>query len=122
MLVLLSMFFLHIVNDFYFQGWLANGKQKQWWEINAPQSMYRYDYLCALFMHSFSWSFMVMIPIIFAYTFRLDTMFLICFISNIIIHFIVDHLKANVKKLNLIQDQCIHIVQIILTYVVLILI
>ncbi len=46
--VLLSMIFLHIVDDYYLQGILASMKQKSWWEENAPQRLYKYDYIVAL--------------------------------------------------------------------------
>ena len=59
--VLLSMIFCHIVDDYYLQGWLASAKQKSWWEQNAPQKLYQQDYLMALLVHSFSWTFMVML-------------------------------------------------------------
>ena len=61
-LILFTMIFCHIVDDYYLQGWLASAKQKSWWEKNAPEKLYKYDYLAALFMHSFSWSFMIMLP------------------------------------------------------------
>lgn len=60
--ILFTMIFCHIVDDYYLQGWLASAKQKSWWEKNAPEKLYKYDYLAALFMHSFSWSFMIMLP------------------------------------------------------------
>lgn len=113
MINLLLMIFLHIVDGYYSQGILATMKQKNWWEQNYPEKLYKYDYLCALFMHSFSWAFMIMIP----------TMFNNCFIwwlflINIAIHFIVDHLKANLKKINLITDQLIHIIQVVITWLI----
>lgn len=111
---LLTMIFLHIVDDYYLQGVLAKMKQREWWENNGHiEYMYDYDYLMALFMHSFSWSFMIMIP----------TMINNCFIwwlfvLNLIVHFITDHLKANLYKINLIVDQSIHLIQIILTWLI----
>jgi hypothetical protein len=38
------------------------------------------------------------------------------FIYNWLIHAYVDNLKANNHKINLIQDQSIHLVQIIITW------
>lgn len=61
--IVLWMIFFHIVDDYYLQGWLASAKQKKWWEENAPQPLYKYDYIWALLMHSFSWAFMIMLPI-----------------------------------------------------------
>ena len=39
------MIFCHIVDDYYLQGKLASMKQKSWWEKNAPDRLYKYDYL-----------------------------------------------------------------------------
>ena len=96
-----------------YNGILASMKQKAWWEKNSPDEMYKNDYFIALFMHSFSWAFMVMLPTILTGNFILWI-----FILNIGIHLIVDHSKANLKKINLIQDQSIHIVQIIITWII----
>ena len=41
--ILLLMIFLHIVDDYYLQGWLASAKQKSYWEQNAPDKLYKYD-------------------------------------------------------------------------------
>ena len=41
------------------------------------------------------------------------------FIGNTIIHAVVDNLKANKLKINLVVDQSIHILQIIITYIIL---
>lgn len=60
-IILISMIFCHIVDDYYLQGWLASAKQKSWWEKNAPDDLYKHDYMMALFMHSFSWTFMMML-------------------------------------------------------------
>ena len=40
------------------------------------------------------------------------------FVFNIIIHMITDNMKANKKKINLIQDQLIHLAQIVVTFLV----
>lgn len=118
-LILLSMIFCHIVDDYYLQGWLASAKQKSWWEKNAPEKLYQNDYIMALFMHSFSWSFMIMIPII-AYLLiggiELREWIVIPYFLNMSVHGIVDDLKANKRKINLIQDQCTHLVQILVTW------
>lgn len=66
-LVLVSMIFCHIIDDYVLQApCLCNLKQKSWWEKNAPDQKYRHDYLVGLLMHSISWAFMVMLPIIIA--------------------------------------------------------
>ena len=113
-MVLLTMIFLHIVDDYVLQGILAQLKQKKFWEDNAPDEMYKYDYIWALIMHSFSWTFMIMLPI--ALTQKVGNPFYAVFLANIFIHAVTDDAKANRHKINLWQDQIVHIVQIILTF------
>lgn len=123
-LLLLAMIFLHIVDDYYLKGWLASAKQKLWWEQNAPDKMYKHDYIMALLMHSFSWAFMIMIvPTIYALTVSANIMPIITlFVGNLYIHMIVDDMKANEKKINLIQDQLTHLTQIVITWILLVII
>lgn len=122
-LLLLAMIFLHIVDDYYLQGWLASAKQKSYWEQNAPDKLYKRDYIMALFMHSFSWAFMIMlIPTIYALTVATSInvatiMIVIFFVFNLCLHMYTDNQKANKKKINLIQDQLIHLTQIAGTWV-----
>lgn len=115
MKLLILMLFLHIVDDYYLQGILASLKQKSWWKEHAPDKLYKYDYILALLCHSFSWAFMIMLPIWFNLNFSISPLFIIVFIANICIHAFVDDLKANKKKINLITDQGIHIIQILFT-------
>ena len=121
-IILLTMLFLHIVDDFYLQGILAQLKQKKWWEENAPKELYKNDYIIALLEHSFSWTFMIFLPIIVNYLFfnlEVNTMsFVIAFLFNLSLHAAVDHFKANLLVLNLIQDQLIHIMQIVLVWII----
>ena len=115
--ILLCMIFFHIVDDYYLQGILASMKQKSWWKNNSPDKLYKYDYLMALFMHSFSWAFMIMLPPT-VYTMIVGaTWYPILYVLNLCVHFYVDNLKANKMKINLIQDQCIHLAQIVVTWV-----
>ena len=110
------MIFCHIVDDYYLQGWLASAKQQSWWEQNAPDKLYKHDYIAALFMHSFSWTFMIMlVPTIYVLLFG-GIWNPVVFVANLVIHMTVDDLKANKKKINLIQDQSIHMVQIFATW------
>ena len=44
MILIFTMIFCHIVDDYYLQGWLASAKQKSWWETNAPDELYKNDY------------------------------------------------------------------------------
>ena len=118
--IFLLMIFFHIVDDYYLQGWLASAKQKKYWEENAPDKMYKHDYIWALIMHSFSWAFMIMLPAAFFMDFGINFEFVMLFAWNVSLHAITDNAKANKKKINLIQDQMMHILQIIATFLCLV--
>lgn len=45
MMIFLTMIFLHIVDDYYLQGILAQMKQKKFWKEQAPDVKYKYDYI-----------------------------------------------------------------------------
>ena len=114
--VFFLMLLCHIIDDFVLQGTcLVNLKQKKWWEQNAPQELYKYDYLIGLAIHCLSWSIMIHLPIILLF---ITNGWILTFsiLINAVIHFIVDDLKANKFKINLITDQTIHIIQVILTF------
>lgn len=116
-MIFLTMIFLHIVNDYYLQGILAQMKQKKFWKEQAPDELYKYDYIWALIMHAFSWTFMIMLPLIFVSP--ISPAFYVIFVVNLAVHAYVDNLKANKHKINLWQDQLIHLAQIILTFIIL---
>lgn len=118
--ILFVMIFAHIVDDYYLQGILASLKQKSWWENQKSyKPLYKYDYIVALIMHAFSWSFMISLPILYL---GFTKWIVVEIILNTIIHGIVDDLKANKGKINLIVDQSIHIVQILITWILLVVI
>lgn len=122
--ILVFMLFAHLVDDYYLQGWLASAKQKKWWEKNAPDKLYSKDYIMALTCHALSWSIMTFSPIlIYSLCNQIDlNWFYLALPINLIIHAIVDDLKANKLKINLIIDQSIHFIQIIITWITFILI
>lgn len=117
--IVMWMIFFHIVDDYYLQGWLASAKQKSYWEQNAPDKLYEHDYIWALIMHSFSWSFMIMLPIAYTQQFNVGFGFMVIFAVNIAIHAFTDNAKANLKRINLWQDQFVHLIQIFLTSILL---
>lgn len=120
MIILIIMIFLHIVDDYYLQGWLASAKQKKYWkELPNYSEKYKFDYIVALLMHSFSWTFMIMLPFTIISKFNPNIIFFIMFFINLIIHCVTDNAKANMFKINLIQDQLIHMIQIIITFLIL---
>lgn len=118
--IILWMIFFHIIGNYYLQGWLANAKQKSWWEKNAPDKLYKNDYLMALFMHGFSWTFMIMFPIAFYVNFNISLAFLAVFIWNIVFHCYIDNVKDNLKLINLVDGQLIYLSQIMITFLCLI--
>ena len=117
--ILILMIFLHIWDDFGRQGIMASMKQRNWW-LNQPEytNMYCYDYIVALFMHSVSWAFMIMLPIFVLCKFELTAAHIIAFGVNAICHMIVDDCKANRKTINLIEDQTFHMAQIFITWMI----
>lgn len=121
LILLITMIFFHMVDDYYLQGWLASAKQKSWWEKNAADEMYKNDYKMALTEHALSWTIMIHIPIV-AYLYHYNLLnfpvplFILLFGFNWYIHAVVDDLKVNKKRINLIQDQLSHLVQILLTW------
>lgn len=121
--LLIFMIFAHIIDDYYLQGWLASAKTKNWWEKNAPDKLYSKDYIMALFCHSLSWSIMVFLPIlIYSLYNQIDlNWFYLVLPINLIIHAVIDDLKANKFKINLIIDQSIHFIQIFITWIIFVL-
>ena len=108
------MVLMHLVADYTLQGWLENGKQVSWWRDlfkGSKLDKYRHDYIVALACHSFYWSIMVCSP------FYADPLFSLMVVSHATIHGVVDDMKANRGILNLVQDQAIHLIQIVMIYV-----
>ena len=121
-MILIMMIFLHIIDDFHLQGRLIDMKQKSWWQERTADKKYQYDYIVCLLFHSFSWAFMIMIPILISSFyfnggfFQLEKQFIVFILMNTTVHAIIDDLKANNKSINLIQDQFLHLEQILITY------
>ena len=119
-LILILMLLGHLVADYTLQGWLADGKQKSWWRKifggreDAVPDKYKHDYIAALLCHALYWSIFICAP------FYASPWFLCAVMGNTIIHAIVDDLKANRMKINLIQDQLLHLIQILITFGILI--
>lgn len=118
-ILLFTMLFLHLVDDYYLQGILAQMKQKFWWEKNAPDPLYKNDYKVALIEHAFSWTFMIMLPITVLMVINNNILiapWTVAFVVNWIIHGWTDHLKANIHNISLVVDQVTHICQILATW------
>ena len=118
------MILCHIIDDFVLQNKFTFLKQRTWWikacnDDGLPYEKYKNDYIMALFEHSLEWSIAIMLPIIFLCNVS-GWLMLGSVAINTIIHFIVDNAKANQLRLNLMQDQLIHFIQIIITWIILI--
>ena len=117
--IFILMVLLHLIDDFVFQPvCLSKLKQKKWWmeeckKQSLPFKKYEDDYMVALYCHSASWSAMILLPIIFLMP-NCEWLCAVWF-ANTLIHSLIDNLKANELKINLIQDQLLHLAQICIT-------
>ena len=123
--VLLLMFLFDIIDDFVLQPiCLSKLKQKRYWieeckKYNLNILKYDTDYITALLIHGLSWSIMIHVPLMFLGGIRDDFFLLLSVLLNTVIHAIIDDLKANKLKINLDVDQCLHGLQIVITWIVL---
>lgn len=124
MKMFLLMILGHFIADFTLQGWFANGKQEMWWreqcadednmEFERRWKKYGNDYKCAMFEHGLYWSLITFSPLFF-FTQISAIALLIIVVANAVFHAWIDDLKANQFKINLIQDQLCHFIQIAIT-------
>ena len=114
-LVLVLMILGHLIADYPLQGWLAQAKQKVYWQRPEIDRMYWHDWIPALICHATMWGIIIFAPTMF---FSLESLniFWVALPLNIAVHFIIDDLKANRFVINLQQDQLAHLVQIVITW------
>lgn len=115
--IFVLMIFCHIVDDYYLQRILAQMKQCSWWKENAPDALYRYDWAVAMLTHAFSWAFMIMLPFAVQCGFKPPVIYFVLLFGNMSVHFVVDHMKANERIISLMQDQMLHLFQILITWI-----
>ena len=113
-MTLLFMLFAHVIADYTLQGNFVFLKTKKFW---VEQGKNENSFIPALIAHSFLVSFCISLPLYMADV--TESKMVASIIINTIIHSIVDHLSANSNKFGLITDQLIHVIQIVLTYIVL---
>lgn len=123
LIVLILMIEMHILADYKTPDCLQNFKQQKWWKDNFPnKDWWKTEFIVGLGLHAFQWALFIMIPPV-SYTLYTDpakpgiNSLPSIFILNILIHAYVDHLKANKGKLSLIEDQLMHFIQIIVTWI-----
>lgn len=111
----------HLIDDFVFQPLcLSQLKCKSWWVEECKKNKvdfenYKSDYISALIMHAMSWAIMILLPVMFMMDVN-DWLLIKLFLINTAIHAYVDDLKANRFKINLWTDQIIHLLQILVTF------
>ena len=77
-----------------------------------------------LLAHSAHWTFCIMLPVLIYGVYKTNNIeffgFIACFvfIVNSVIHSVIDNLKANLMRINLLQDQTFHLIQNILTIII----
>lgn len=114
----------HLVADFTLQGWLADAKQKSWWEwmarekrgVDLAETGYALDYIAALLCHALYWSIAVFAPTFWGHRYMLWAV-----IINTVVHAVIDDRKANRFTISLLVDQLLHFLQIFVTWRMLIL-
>lgn len=115
-IILILMFLCHLLADYPLQGWLAQAKNKSYWkETKTP-----HDWVMALICHSMMWGIMIYLPIIIIgetdFGGWVEMLFWLTLPINIVFHIFIDNAKANKHKIDLITDQCLHFLQIIVTW------
>lgn len=119
--IILLSFLAHIMADFVIQPvCLSQMKCKSWWvkeceKNNVDFKNYRSDYISAMLMHAMSWSAMILLPYMFMIPIS-NWLLIKLFLGNAVVHAFVDDQKANRFKINLWEDQIIHLVQLLVTF------
>lgn len=117
MKILWLMILGHMVAEYTLQGWLADGKQKKWWDKQCGGivfNKYRFDYIAALVCHGIYWSVVAFLPL------YATEHWAQIILPNALAHAVIDDFKANKGCLNLWQDQLLHLVQIVVAYIILV--
>lgn len=99
-------------------------KQKSWWEQqDGYNDTYEYDYIAALWTHAIWWGIELHIPVI-AYIWYKGqltptriVLLVFVMVVQIATHKIIDDAKANLKLINLVTDQSLHVFQIVVSFV-----
>lgn len=121
--ILVMMFFIHFVFDYYIQSRSnVNIKSINWWLKRHPRNITKAKMCCycGLMMHSFTWSYAVLLPFLY-YTWsnNLNNAVLYYFMfTNALVHCVIDDMKTNSRCINSITDQFLHSIQIVTLWLV----
>ena len=126
---MMMMIAIHIFVDFHLQGILADMKQQRWWtrqfkmmadeagdrgeQVAVDFRKYDRDYIVALWLHAFEWSFIVCIPLMLFV--GINWVGAVLVLVNTVFHAAIDDLKCNQMDINLIVDQVGHLAQLVFT-------
>ena len=101
-------------------------KQRSWWWEQCRKTVwgtfeeqfrkYRHDHVAACVCHSLLWTLVTFSPILFLDGRVGNAFAAVCVALNTAFHAVVDDLKANRFRLNLVTDQALHAMQILATW------
>lgn len=130
-LVLMCMLAAHVFADYFLQGVMAQMKQRNWWRLQVKdydKSIYRNDHKAVLLNHSFQWSFVVLLPVLYdiyykawgfePFAIKTVSIYIGLIVMNTFVHYKIDNLKANKNAISLVTDQLVHFAQIVVTWLV----
>ena len=124
----LAILALHCYADFclQIQGNLHELKQKEWWGkvlqrdghgmFTHLYAKFGRDWVAGMTVHAVFCTIVTFAPIIYLTENPWWNVGIV--VANSAVHWVTDHLKANMHSINLRQDQFIHFVHITLTYIV----
>lgn len=113
-LLLPLMILCHIIEDFHIQGVMADMKQTSFW--NPYGEKYANDWKPVIILHGIEWAMLTSMPCLVMSWFDVPMWFVLVIVAMGLLHAYIDHLKANVGKINLITDQTLHMSQIMIIY------
>lgn len=105
----------HIIADFHLQGIMGDMKQKSFWKPYGEQ--YQNDWKPVMLLHGIEWAIIVSVPCLLTSWFDVSWWFIAAVIVTGLTHAYIDNLKANNFQINLIEDQALHMLQIVLLLV-----
>ena len=113
-LLLPLMILCHIIEDFHIQGVMADMKQASFWRSYGEK--YANDWKPVIILHGMEWAILTSMPCLVMSWFDIPLWFVLVIVAMGLLHAYIDHLKANVGKINLITDQTLHMSQIMIIY------